>query len=303
MVIASLEFQATNANVQANATRSQPPADPPQGRPPKNVIVLFLNGALDSFNLLVPDPSCPLYAQYVSLRTSAALPPSNLTSLPPLPVGTQQPCTHFAVNSACPTLAARFAAGDAAFIANIGSLIEPVTRADFFGTSGKKVRLPPSLFAHNIQAKGMQNLDPANLVAKGVLGRIATSLQSPGLDLATALYSLAGTLKIVEGAQPLQFIDPSLGLPQLSDLSQLSNAIANFTQKQSGSVFGETYASLLQDTVQVTSTLGPKLQSTTTNVTFAKDNLSRQFQQVAKLIKMQSVLKTERALFVTEVCL
>jgi uncharacterized protein (DUF1501 family) len=300
MVIFAPEFHTTNANLQTKVVRPPIATDPSQGRPAKNVIVLFLNGGLDSFGLLVPDPSCALYNDYAALRTTAALTPAQLLSLPSLPAGNSQPCTKFAVTSQMPHLASRFAAGDAAFVANVGPMIQPVTKGDFLGTSGVKVRLPPSLFAHNIQQQAIQNLDPANLVAKGVLGRISAALQSPPLKMDTVMYSLAGSLKVVEGAEPLQFVDPWGGLPQLFDLPTLANAISNFTQNQSTSVFAETYSSLLQDTIRVTSSLGPMLQSTTTNVTFGTDWLSNQFHQVAKLIKLQGSLKSERSLFVAE---
>jgi uncharacterized protein (DUF1501 family) len=262
--------------------------------------VLFLTGGVDSFGLLVPDPSCALYNDYVTLRAGAALTPAQLLSLPSLPAGNQQPCSKFSVAAQMPRLVSHFAAGDVAFVANVGAMIEPVTKGDFLGTSGKKVKLPPSLFAHNIQQKAIQNLDPANLVAKGVLGRVAKALQSSTPPLDTGLFSLAGSLKVVEGAQPLQFVDASAGLPQLSDLGTLSNAIGTLTLNQSASVFAETFARQLQDTIRVTQTLGPVLQSSVTNVTFGTDSLSRQFRQVSKLIKLQSFLKHERSLFVTQ---
>lgn len=38
-------------------------------------------------------------------------------------------------------------AGELAFVANVGALVEPVTKADFLKTTGFRVRrFPPSLF-------------------------------------------------------------------------------------------------------------------------------------------------------------
>jgi hypothetical protein len=115
-----------------------------------------------------------------------------------------------------PTLTSLFQSGEAAFVANVGPMIEPVTQADFLGKSGVKKKFPPSLFAHNVQQVkqdkckmrrdcvlclynyllyqlAIQNLDPLNLVAKGVLGRAVTALQAVTPSPYTAaMYSIAG---------------------------------------------------------------------------------------------------------------
>lgn len=39
-------------------------------------------------------------------------------------------------------------AGDAAFLTNVGALVEPMTKAEYLAQEGRR---PPSLFAHNVQ--------------------------------------------------------------------------------------------------------------------------------------------------------
>ena len=65
----------------------------------------------------------------------------------------------------------------AAFIANIGALVEPITKHEY--NSNAKTT-PPSLFAHNIMQRSSQNLHAQTADAKGVLGRIADVLYAAG---------------------------------------------------------------------------------------------------------------------------
>jgi hypothetical protein len=163
MILLSAEFHTTNANLVSNVVRPDPPPAVPKGRPPKTIIVIFLNGGLDSYNLLVPDTSCNLYTEYLALRTSAAL---NSSLMLPFTVPAGQPCSTFAVHSAMPTMRDLFNSGEASFLTNIGPMIEPVSKADFLGTSGVTKEFPPSLFAHNVQQSAIQSLDPQNLISK-----------------------------------------------------------------------------------------------------------------------------------------
>ena len=85
--------------------------------------------------------------------------------------------------------------GDAAFIANIGSLIEPMGRQEY--KDGTK-RIPPQVFAHNMGTQAAHNVHPQALSSKGVLGRILDALAAQQ-SAKGAAYSIAGNAKIVEG--------------------------------------------------------------------------------------------------------
>ena len=66
--------------------------------------------------------------------------------------------------------------GDAAFIANMGALVEPVTKEDFVK---KRKRFPPNLFSHNVMQRSMHNVHAQDAAAKGVLGRIVAAITKP----------------------------------------------------------------------------------------------------------------------------
>jgi uncharacterized protein (DUF1501 family) len=116
-----------------------------------------------------------MYAEYKAVRTNVALDKDKLLQIDAVK-GTQ-PCDKFGVNPSMPNVTRMYTERNAAFIANIGTLVEPVTKASFEDGSAE---LPRSLFAHNIQQESIQNLFPQSTTRDGVLGRMADQLSSQG---------------------------------------------------------------------------------------------------------------------------
>ena len=111
---------------------------------------MFLFGGNDSFNLLVPRSDAQ-YAVYAASRQNLAVPQGDLLSVNPLtPDG-----TDYGLHPAMASLQHLFEAGNAAFVTNVGPLIEPTTRDQYFE---KSVLLPPQLFSHNDQQDQWQSL-------------------------------------------------------------------------------------------------------------------------------------------------
>lgn len=132
------------------------------------VVCLFLSGGNDSFNMLVPRESSA-YAQYQATRSNLALAPGSLIDIHP----TGQP--NFAVHGGMPEIAALFEAGHAAFVANVGTLIEPVqNRAQ---VSAVSKQLPLGLFSHSDQIEQWQTSLPHQRSGIGWAGRTADLLQ------------------------------------------------------------------------------------------------------------------------------
>ena len=93
--------------------------------------------------MLVPT-SDDEYKNYADVRTNLSLSKEDL-----LPLATKNTDGRsFALHPSMPGLQKRFNDGDAAFIANVGTLVEPTTIRSFNNGS---VTLPRSLFSHNDQ--------------------------------------------------------------------------------------------------------------------------------------------------------
>eukprot|EP00966_Prymnesium_polylepis_P200245 4640396-Prymnesium_polylepis.1 len=97
------------------------------------------------------------------------------------------------------TLQSEYLSGDAAFIANVGALVEPVTKR----TLAQGAPRPPSLYSHNTQRLTAQNVHAqASSSAKGVMGRMLAALAAMSPSGApphrVKSYSIAGNTKILE---------------------------------------------------------------------------------------------------------
>ena len=122
----------------------------------KALVCVFLYGGNDSANSLTPYDAAT-YEAYRSHRPSlaharSALAPTLLIPGTPLPGGVQ-----YALAPTLAPLLPIFNAGKMAPLLNVGTLIEPVTKAQYVAGSA---RLPPKLFSHNDQSSFWQSASP-----------------------------------------------------------------------------------------------------------------------------------------------
>ena len=117
----------------------------------------------------VPHSDCgdhDLYEDYATVRgPGVAIKKSHLLPIKPRP-GTQ-PCGVFGINPVMPHLQRLYNQGDAAMLANVGPLVEPITKQEY---KEKKKRVPPSLFAHNTQQRVTASVHAQYGQAKGIVG-------------------------------------------------------------------------------------------------------------------------------------
>ena len=295
----TIEYQVNNLNVLTPAAR--PPlnlAGGGQGRPYKAIVVVFLGGGADSFNMIVPHSQCTggkdYHREYSDVRRQATIGRGDLLEID-VPPG--QPCAKFGVHPELATIKRLYDEGDAAFICNIGGLVGPLTKADWRDRNSPKLK-PPSPSAHNIAQRSLQNVHAQQSNAKGVLGRAVDALKRIDGPYATEMYSLAGNQKMLQAivSKP-DLIDPRNGVIQLTDKSFVTQAIGNATQFLTDSSFGETYATLVSESLQKNDRIG-ELLATSTVPDFG-GGFNQQLEQVAKLIKIRRDLSTERAVFFT----
>lgn len=116
----------------------------PSGNDFKTLVVVNLNGGNDSLNMLIPNTTAE-YELYRSPRSNLAFDKSVLRPINPQGMAENS----FAVNPSMPGLQSLFEEGDAAFVANVGGLIEPITKSEFL--DGEK-QIPAGLGGHNTQA-------------------------------------------------------------------------------------------------------------------------------------------------------
>jgi len=258
-------------------------------------VVVFMEGGADSFNMLIPVSGCnrDMYAEYAQVRGNVALPLSGSRAILPLevdPVNNTQPCSTFGTNPKMDFFRDLWVAGDASFFANIGSLIMPMTQAQYnAGTMPK----PPGLKGHDTQQRQSQSVHSANEGAKGVLGRIAATVTTQPQPYRTHVYSMYGTKKLVDGpVQPV--VIESSGVQRFSQYGRYKRLIQESTERESQSFFADTYASILEASLQKTEELSDSLAAVQLVGSYSN---GIGFENVARVISVRSQLESERDVF------
>jgi len=307
LVTLAPEFHTSSENKLEPKLRSDPPTQQAYNRSYKAIVVVLLSGGMDSFHLLRPYDNCSLHQEYVKVRGEAYNTGKHNKMVPITVAQGTQPCDTFGIHSKFDLLKKQFEEGDAAIIANMGGLVEPLTKAEF--TAGRKLR-PLQLFAHNKMQKAAQSVDARNKSANGVLGRMHMALSNLDQPFKSSMYSIAGTKLINNGAPPAvgpTYVDKAKGVEQLAGHDVLGDTIADLTERRSESLFAETFSSGLESGIRDSLSLGAKLSGTSTHPKsdFGGSKFSQQLEQAARLVKLHTgddaeLGDTERATFVTE---
>jgi uncharacterized protein (DUF1501 family) len=262
----------------------------------KALVCVFLFGGNDCNNMVIPFGSAA-YNSYKSARGGLALAQNQLLPINPPSVG-----APFAFHPRFTSLQSLFNSQQLAVLANVGTLIQPTTPAQFQNGGAP---LPINLFSHSDQEAQMQTavLDKAGNT--GWAGRTADKIQSIYGGTFPIIISLAGTNIFCEGvvAQPIE----SNGNPTqlLNGYGGDSESTARLAALQSLLTF-DTGLTLIQaastttgNAIQNGQTLAAALASGTPLATqFPKNSyFASQLQQVAKIIQVRSALGLARQIF------
>ncbi len=152
----------------------------------KALVCVFLQGGNDSNNLIIPTIQSE-YNNYAAIRTPVlAIPQSAI-----LATGYTDAAGHsYGLHPACPELITLFGESKVAFLLNTGTLVFPMTRAQYLGGILEK---PPQLFSHADQQTQWQTSVPDQPPTTGWGGRCGDLLNSvqPGSPVSLCV-SLAG---------------------------------------------------------------------------------------------------------------
>lgn len=173
----------------------------------KALVCVFLFGGNDAFNMVVPRSGAE-FNLYATSRQNLAIPSGSLLAITP-----QAPVAgggEYGFNPACPELTSLFEGGRLAILANVGTLVAPVTRAEYLARS---VALPPQLFSHNDQQHQWQTSRPGVRENTGWCGRMADALTGglTGQQLAVNV-SIAGANVLQAGRTTVPYTMSSAGV-------------------------------------------------------------------------------------------
>jgi uncharacterized protein (DUF1501 family) len=260
----------------------------------KALICVFLFGGNDANNTLIQFDTAG-YNNYSTIRGPLAIPQSQLLQLSALP--------NFALNPNLSDIQTLFDNKNAAFVANVGTLIEPTTKAQFKAGTG----LPTNLFSHPDQQLEWQNAAQSGSTATGWAGRIADTLNASYNIGASVpmITSVAGDTLFCNGSAstPVSVSPGNLGGAQCSEGTtecgaQLATAQA-LLSFDSGLTLVQADNSITTNAYSYAKTLSAAVQSVSPLKTvFPSANaLAAQLQQIAQIIQVRAALGVSRQIF------
>ncbi len=287
------------AGMAAHMTRLAPMSLFAQGADYKALVCVFLFGGNDANNMIVPVDS--RYSAYQAMRGSVALPapnPANTDAL--LAAGS----SGYALHSRLPLLRARYNTNRVALVFNVGTLFEPMTRAEY--RNGLKPR-PVNLFSHSDQTQQWQT-SIASGGATGWGGRLndITSALNGGA-LPPGITVNGGSAMFLNGVntQGLNYSNPtSFGLTTFGDSATRNTRLLNPLQQimtfDSGVQMVGAANGVLSTSIQSAQQINAAVQGAPAipgGITFPNTGLGNQLRQVAQVIAVQGNLNMNRQIF------
>jgi uncharacterized protein (DUF1501 family) len=283
-VVGLRPFGSLNAFAQSAA----PPSDY------KALVCVFLFGGNDANNTLVPFETAA-YQNYAKFRGPLALPQSQLLQLASMP--------KFALHGSLPEIRQLIDSGDAALIANVGTLLEPTTRANVTA----QLNLPSNLFSHADQQLQWQNGALSAATSTGWAGRMSDLLGKSYNSYASIpmITSVAGDTLFCDGqsTDPLTVVPGNLagvtcgeGAAECATREDLAQSFLSF---ESGLSLVQADNAISQDAYRYASVLTEAVSSTAplSTVFPANNPFATQLQQIAQLMQVRSSFGVNRQIF------
>ena len=260
------------------------------------LVCVFLYGGNDSNNTIVPMDDTN-YKSYLSIRGSLALQSGSLnpvTSVAGAPYG---------FHALLAEVASMFSSKELAVVANVGSLVQPVTRAQY---QAQQAPIPNNLFSHADQQQQWQTSIAQGNSPTGWGGRLADYVAANKLNSSTfpAFLSVAGNSLEGTGAKTSQVaVAPgqTLGLsgfgnngPSQARLSALTSLLTTNTGVTLAQSANNVLSMGINDAKALALALG---QGTPLKTQFPATTLGEQLQQVAQIIQVRSALGMNRQIF------
>ena len=263
------------------------------------LVCVFLFGGNDSYNMLVPNTTAE-YNAYAASRQNLALLQSDLLLITPA----SSAGADFGLHPAMGAVQQLFQDGSAAFVTNVGPLIEPTTRDQYFN---KSVALPPQLFSHNDQQDQWASLR-GNVPSKtGWAGRMADLIRDgvAGQQMATNA-SLFGTNLFQSADETVAYVMGQSGPIQFEGFSTTPGDIL-YEQRQAflrivnanyGSIYERGFADVQRRAIDAADTVTAAIDSVPPLTTvFPQSQLGNQLMTVARLIAARDDLGMQRQVF------
>ena len=268
------------------------------------LVCVFLFGGNDSNNMVVPITD---YAQYAATRTGASNVGIGQANL--LPINAPSTGKQYGLHPSMGGLQTVYNAGKMAVVVNGGTLIAPMTQAQYKAGTNR----PQNLFSHSDQQNAWQGLIPGAAVRTGWGGRLADKLvvTNSGAQIPTVI-SATGSNLFNAGQATAALVVPGNGGVAIAGQGATPDAVARAAALNALLTTGITNqiqsgaASVMQKALAANAAINPVLSAalppviqTAFNVGGAQLNtgIAQQLKQVARIIEARTALGVKRQVF------
>lgn len=262
----------------------------------KAMVCIFLFGGNDGFNMFIPNDMTG-YSTYANSRQNLAIAQADLLPVNPSSGG------DYGFHPAMAEIQQLFESGQVAVQANVGPLIQPVTKDLIYDQS---VLIPPQLFSHNDQQALWQTGYASDFINQGWGGRVAdqvSQLNSATIPMNISisgnnLFQVGDTVAPYamnsEGPSQLLGVNPDLTPDQFR-----SAAFQRIRDLGTNHILETAHKDLTRSTQDVAQILSEALLTAPElNTVFPQGNgLAAQLSLVAKMIAISESLGFERQIF------
>ncbi len=264
----------------------------------KALVCILLSGGNDSYNMIIPRSNNE-YNEYAAARSNLAIPQADLLPITPNTTDGREYGLHPSMNG----LQNLFQQGNAAFVNNVGTLVERATKAEI---ENQSVNLPLGLLSHVDQAMHWQTAFPQERTSTGWGGKMADILKSMNTnDEVSMNISLGGNNIFQRGEETSEFAINNdggvsvfgYGSPE-PFLDLMTSDITSMNNKLYEDVFKDSYKGVLKRSIESNEFFNEAIEDVgDLNTQFSPNRISRDLKMVAQSIAARNTLGAKRQIF------
>jgi uncharacterized protein (DUF1501 family) len=267
------------------------------------LVCVFLFGANDHNNTVMPYDTANFNA-YVASRAGLTRAQVDMLPLDPtVPLTGPNAGRQFALPKEMAPMKTLWDQGKLAIVANVGTLIEPVTKTQY---NARSVALPPKLFSHNDQQSIWQASAPEG-ARYGWGGRMGDLLASQNLSSIFTCNSVSGNSVFLAGQDVVSYQLTSSGSTTIGGItgtlfgsSSASATLKNLITAGGYDLFSQDVADITKRSIDANVALSAAL-STAPDLPLpaaaANNRLAQQLRVVARMIAQRDVLGAKKQVF------
>ncbi|MBI3368024.1 MAG: DUF1501 domain-containing protein, partial [Burkholderiales bacterium] len=274
----------------------------------KALVCVFLYGGNDHANTLVAYDAAR-HDRYRAIRAAGGVPGiaierDALASTVLLPGSPLADGAQYALHPNMGALGQLFNSGKAGVLLNVGPLIAPTTKTQYFSADRTRYPIPPKLFSHNDQSSVWQASDPEG-ATRGWGGRIGDlALNANGQSMFTCISATGGGV-FVSGDASLRYQVTTQGAVGVRVLQSgpfggagMVPTLRELMTEPRGHVLENEYNKITKRSIDAESRVSSALAGATVTTRFPLGgSLSDELAIVARLIAARSALGVKRQVF------